>query len=172
MSTTMVSEPLIYSRRLASGLRRQKRERETLTLEKRSVKRGGLTFSSACSASPAPRSRAASTFVGNRGKSDARVSTRGVAAVSLLRDARAIHEDRWAFKGHVAAPGWAAGAGAAGHVAAPGWAAGAGAAGHVVAPELPWSMRFILPIGKITKVSPIGLMFPIGRSERYCRSAK
>jgi hypothetical protein len=45
----MVSEPLIYSRRLASGLRTQKREREiiTLTLEKRSVKRGGLTFSSA-----------------------------------------------------------------------------------------------------------------------------
>jgi hypothetical protein len=77
----MVSEPLIYSRRLASGLRTQKRERETLTLEKRSAKRGGLTFSSACSASPAPRSRVASTFVGNRGKSDARVSTRGVAAV-------------------------------------------------------------------------------------------
>jgi hypothetical protein len=45
----MVSEPLIYSRRLASGLRTQKRERETitLTLEKRSAKRGGLTFSSA-----------------------------------------------------------------------------------------------------------------------------
>jgi hypothetical protein len=45
----MVSEPGIYSRRLASGLRTQKRERETitLTLEKRSVKRGGLTFSSA-----------------------------------------------------------------------------------------------------------------------------
>jgi hypothetical protein len=100
----MVSESLIYSRRLASGLRTQKRERETLTLEKRSVKRGGLTFSSVCSASPAPRSRAASTFVGNRGKSDARVSTRGIAAVSLLRDARATHEDRWAFKGHVAAP--------------------------------------------------------------------
>jgi hypothetical protein len=45
----MVSEPLIYSRRLASGLRTQKRERETitLTLEKRLAKRGGLTFSSA-----------------------------------------------------------------------------------------------------------------------------
>jgi hypothetical protein len=83
----MVSEPLIYSCRLASGLRTQKRERETLTLEKRSVKRGGLTFSSACSTSPAPRSRAASTFVGNRGKSDARVSTQGVTAVSFLRDA-------------------------------------------------------------------------------------
>jgi hypothetical protein len=60
--------------------------------------------------------------------------------------------------GPEAAPGWAAGAGAAGHVAAPelpragsgswgrrsrggpgaasGWAAGAGAAGHVAAPEL------------------------------------
>jgi hypothetical protein len=48
-NTTMVLEPLIYLRRLASGLRTQKRERETLTLtlEKRSVKRGGLTFSSA-----------------------------------------------------------------------------------------------------------------------------
>jgi hypothetical protein len=45
----MVSERLIYSCRLASGLRTQKRERETitLTLEKRSAKRGGLTFSSA-----------------------------------------------------------------------------------------------------------------------------
>jgi hypothetical protein len=44
----MVSEPGIYSRRLASGLRTQKRERETitLTLEKMSAKRGGLTFSS------------------------------------------------------------------------------------------------------------------------------
>jgi hypothetical protein len=86
----MVSESLIYSCRLASGLRIQKRERETLTLEKRLAKRGGLTFSSACSASPPPQSRAASTFVGDRGKSDVRVSTRGITAVSFLRDARAI----------------------------------------------------------------------------------
>jgi hypothetical protein len=28
--------------------------------------------------------------------------------------------------------------------AAPGWAAGAGAAGHVVAPELPWATRLML----------------------------
>jgi hypothetical protein len=68
--------------------------------------------------------------------------------------------------GPEAAPGWAAGAGAAGHVAAPelpwagsgswsrrsrggpgaapGWAAGDGAAGHVAAPELPRAVRFML----------------------------
>jgi hypothetical protein len=71
--------------------------------------------------------------------------------------------------------------------AALGWAAGAGATGHVAASELPragqrelepqdtWWPRSSpeLVRGGTWSVGyrqPIGQMFPIGRSERYCRS--
>jgi hypothetical protein len=183
----MVSEPLIYSRRLASGLRTQKRERETLTLEKRSAKRGGLTFSSACSVSSAPRSRAASTFVGNRGKSDARVSTRGVTAVSFLRDARTtvrsgrdvMHGVQYSRRPIMScADTHMPGAGKIGNVCS---RSGdreditdrEGVADRADVPDR--EIGKILPIGKVL---PIGQMFPIRRSrrccrsERYCRSAK
>jgi hypothetical protein len=142
----MVSEPLIYSRRLASGLRTQKRERETLTLEKGSPKMGGLTFSSACSASPAPRSKAASTFVGNRGKSDMRVSTwaspQFLFSETHARPMKTIGPLRGTWRPR-SCPGLGSGSWSCrtrgGPGAALGWAAGAGAAGHVVAPELPWA---------------------------------
>jgi hypothetical protein len=124
----MVSEPLIYSRRLASGLRTQKREKETLTLEKRSAKRGGLTFSSVCSASPAPRSRAASTF-----RRQQRQERREGFDLGRRRDFSSPRRARdprrpLGLQGTHGGPR-----------AALGWAAGAGAAGHVTAPELPWA---------------------------------
>jgi hypothetical protein len=117
----MVSEPLIYSCRLASGLRTQKRERETL--EKRSMKRGGLTFSFACSASPAPRSRATSTFRWHpwqeRREGFDSERHRGFSSSRRARDPRRPLGLQRTHGGPRAALGWAAGAGAAGHVAAP-----------------------------------------------------
>jgi hypothetical protein len=128
MSTTMISEPLIYSRRLVSGLRTQKRERETLTLEKRSAKRGGLTFSSACSASPAPRSRATSNF--RRQPRQERREGFDPGRRSGFSSPRRVRDPRRPL-------GLQGARGDSG--AALGWAAGAGAAGHVAAPELPWA---------------------------------
>jgi hypothetical protein len=128
VSTTMVSEPLIYSRRLASGLRTQKRERETLTLEKRSAKRGGLTFflrvlgvvgtpiQSRVDFHWQPRQERREGFdPGHR---------RGFSSLRHARDPRRP----LGLQGARGGPG-----------AALGWAAGAGAAGHVAAPELPWA---------------------------------
>jgi hypothetical protein len=119
----MVSEPLIYSRRLASGLRTQKRERETLTLEKRSAKRGGLTFflrvlgvvgtliQTCVDFCQQPRQERREGFDPGR--------RRGFSSPRRARDPRRLLGLQGARGGPGAALGWAAGAGAAGHVAAP-----------------------------------------------------
>jgi hypothetical protein len=127
VSTTIVSEPLIYSHRLASGLRTQKRERETLTLEKRSAKRGGLTFLHVLGVAGTPiQSRVDFCRQPRQERREGFDPGRRRGFSSLRRE----HDPRrpLGLQGARGGPG-----------AALGWAAGAGATGHVAAPELPWA---------------------------------
>jgi hypothetical protein len=178
----MVSEQLIYSRRLASGLRTQKRERETitLTLEKRSAKRGGLTFSSA----PTHEDEVlgvAGTPIQSRARSFDWEEM--LCTVCNIAGAPSCHvrthicqtQARSATYFRSATPDNAGPVTCAvtrydreDVVDREGVADRADVSDREIGKILP--IEKILSIGKITKVSPIGQIFPIGRSGRYCRS--
>jgi hypothetical protein len=170
----MVSESLIYSRRLASRLRTQKRERETLTLEKRSAKRGGLTFSSA----PTHEDEVLGV-AGTPIQSCARSFDREEMLCTVCNIAGAPSCHVWTHICQAQARSATYSRSATPDNAGPVTCAVTRYDREVVADRdgvvdrvdvLDREIEKILPIGKITKVSPIGQMFPIGRSGRYCRS--